>query len=126
MCGALLLFQSKQNVSTHFVEKLTGDELDLINAYKLHFSYPGTTRELSATLAAINIIALGFIPLLLWKEHYVETVIVGLNWPLVGILSHKLSPLNGLKGMAARGNTVAMRKLAAWDSAWQKIVVTKP
>ena len=121
LCAALLLFNGRQTLASRFAAELSVDELDLINAYKLHFMYPGATRELSSAIAGVGLACLAFAPLLLWKEHYVEAAIIGMNWFVAGPLSHKLSPFNGLKGMAEGGNDVAFRRLQAWDSTWSKI-----
>ena len=122
LSACLILALRGQALSSQLIEQLTVDELDLINSYKWHFMYPGATRELSAGIAAVGLACLAFAPLLLWQGHYIEAGIVGANWFVAGPISHKLSPLNGLKGMADRGNDVAFRRLSAWDSAWKKIL----
>lgn len=122
LCTSLLLLHSRQTLKSDLATELTIDELDLVTAYKLHFMYPGATRELSSAIAGVGLACLAFAPLLLWKERYVEAAIIGVNWFVAGPLSHKLSPFNGLKGMAERGNDIAFRRLEAWDSAWGKIL----
>jgi hypothetical protein len=92
-CALVLLLQAKQTLSGSFGKELTSDEFDLINAYKLHFMYPGATRELSSVIAALGLVSLAFVPLLLWKGAYIEAAVIGVNWFVVGPLSHKLSPL---------------------------------
>lgn len=84
--------------------------------------YPGATRELSTGIAAVGLACIAVAPLLLWQGHYLEAGIVGVNWFLAGPISHTLSPLNGLKGMAEHGNETALRRLGAWDSAWGKLL----
>jgi len=120
-CVISLLFPRKVPITSRLAAELTSDELDLFNAYKLHFLAPGLTRELSSVVAMIGLASYGFVALLLWKGHYVEAGIIGVNCVLVGPLSHKLSPFNGLKGMAERGNEIALRRFDAWDSAWKKV-----
>jgi hypothetical protein len=117
-----LLSQRSSALTPRFTAQLTSDELDLIFAYKVHFMYPGTTRELSAAIALVGMACLPFALLLLWQGHYTEGVIIGVNWFVAGPLSHKLSPFNGLKGMAERGNETALRRFNAWDSASQKLL----
>jgi hypothetical protein len=117
-----LLLQGKQRLSGDFAKHLTSNESDLVNAYKLHFMYPGTTREVSSVVAGLGFVSVAFVPLLLWKGAHLEAAVIGANWFLVGPLSHKLSPLNGLKGLARRGQAVAMQRLESWDSAWDKIL----
>lgn len=121
-CVISLLFQRKVAIISRLATELTSDELDLFNAYKLHFLFPGLTRELSSVVAMIGLASYGFVALLLWKGHYVEAGIIGINCVLAGPLSHKLSPFNGLKGMAERGNEIALRRFDAWDGTWKKIV----
>ena len=121
--GILIFNRSK--FAPQFAALLTSEEFDLVNAYKFHFLYPGTTRELSSIVAALGLAAFAFVPPLLWKGAYIEAAIIGLNWFATGPLSHKLSPLNGLRGMAARGDSTSAQRLSAWDTAWTKVAAPK-
>lgn len=124
-CAVLLLNLRTESLASRLTTEFTSDELDLVSTYKCHFAYPGATRELSAAVAGVGLAAFAFVPLLFWKAQYVEGGIIAVNWFVAGPLSHKLSPLNGLKAGAERGNDTALRRLNAWDSAWEKIMALR-
>lgn len=121
LCASVVAFQIAKDCS-RLIAELTHDELELINAYKLHFSYPWLTIEVSSFIAALGMAAFAFVPILLSKGAYVEASIVGFNWFFAGPLSHKLSPLNGLKEMADSGNIIALQRLNAWATVWDKVL----
>ena len=114
-------FFGKLNFPSSLIVDLTIHESDLINAYKLHFNYPGATKEASSIVAVVGLSAFAFVPILLWKGNYIEAAIIGLNWFLAGPLSHVLNPFNGLQGMASKGNIVSQQRLDVWDTTWDKI-----
>ena len=117
-----LWINQRRLLSDRLLDQLTEAEADLVGAYKFHFLYPFAAREFSASVALVALCSLPFAALLFWKGVYLEASIIALNFLVCGPLSHKLSPYNGLTGLAQRGDYVAYSRLEAWPTAWEKVV----
>jgi len=101
----------------HFSE----DEAELVTRYRFYFTYPALARQSASVLAAIGLTALVLAFWLLYKQAFVQAVLVGLNLLAVGRFTKLLAPQLTLRITASRGDRAALRLLEAHDPAWAKI-----
>lgn len=121
-CWVLFGFRKFKTAANHAPYYFSEDEAELVTKFAPHFLYTGTTIAISSVLATNGIAAVIFVPVLIYKTMYIEATLIALNWLLAGPLSHKFSPLKGLKMLSSKGNEEAARLLAAWDSTWDKMI----
>ena len=108
---------SAREAPYHFSE----DEAQLVGRYRFYFTYPALARESASVLAAIGLTALVLAFWLLYKQAFVQAVLVGLNLLAVGRFTKLLAPQLTLRITASRGDRAALRLLEAHDPAWAKI-----
>ncbi len=101
----------------HFSE----DEAQLVARYRFYFTYPALARQSASVLAAIGLTALVLAFWLLYKQAFVQAVLVGVNLLAVGRFTRLLSPQLALRITASRGDRTALRLLEAHHLAWAKI-----
>jgi hypothetical protein len=99
----------------------SADEAQLVGRYRFYFTYPKLARESASVLAAIGLSSLLLAFWLLYKQAFVQGVLVGLNLLAVGRFTKQLAPQMALRIAASRGDRAALRLLEAHDPAWAKI-----
>jgi hypothetical protein len=99
----------------------SADEAQLVGRYRFYFTYPALARESASVLAAIGLSALVLAFWLLYKQAFVQAVLVGVNLLAVARFTRLLSPQLALRITASRGDRAALRLLEAHDPAWTKI-----
>jgi hypothetical protein len=99
----------------------SADEAQLVGRYRFYFTYPALARHSASVLAAIGLTALVLAFWLLYKQAFVQAVLVGVNLLAVARFTRLLSPQLALRITASRGDRAALRLLEAHDPAWAKI-----
>ena len=99
----------------------SADEAQLVGRYRFYFTYPALARESASVLAAIGLTALVLAFWLLYKQAFVQAVLVGVNLLAVARFTKLLSPQLALRITASRGDRAALRLLEVHDPAWAKI-----
>lgn len=86
--GALTQYSGK----TIHSDKLSERENKLLRKYNVSIRYPLVSKNMSATLSAVQLSTFIWIPLLIFKKDYAQAIIVGLSYFPAGLLSQKLNP----------------------------------
>ncbi len=92
-------------------EKWSDDEKEILQKYSLYFRFIRIPRLFSFTLTAIQLSVLFWVPLLLYKNHWLLAVIIGLNYFMAGLLSAKLDPKFFLRDAISKGKSRFSREL---------------
>lgn len=72
--------------------KYTWKEIEVIERYRLFFSFPFASRQLSAAFSGIQLAVFPLVPWFLYKGLYIQAVIIGLNYFITTQLSVILNP----------------------------------
>ena len=97
------------------------DEAELIGRYRLYFTYPARARQCSSILSAIGLSALVLTPWLIYKQAFLQALVIGVNLFAVARLTRAVAPGMALRVAASHADRNALRLLEAHDSAWSKI-----
>ena len=101
--------------------RFSTEEAELVGRYRFYFTYPGVARDASSVLAALGLTALALVPWLLYKQEFIQALLVGLNLFLVARFSKELAPVLALRIRAHQGDRAALRMLELHDPLWKKI-----
>jgi hypothetical protein len=102
--------------------QLSDIEAFVVHKYAFHFAYPFASREYSATCAFLAMASFPMAAVLAYHDQWIQAAVVGVNFLVLGPLSHKLSPYNGLC-MLAEKDATAIIELNAYENAMEKIRV---
>ena len=100
----------------------TEGERLVIRKYYLFFCFPGTFRQLSGVLSAIQLSTVLWVPWLLYNRLWVPAIILGANYFLSGWLSTLLNPQQFLHHSVARGGKEFSAEMSLVDSVCEKLV----
>ena len=99
----------------------TAEEAQLVGKYRFYFAYPALAAQAGSVLAAIGLAGMVLALWLMFRQAFVQGVLVGLNLFAVAWLTRKVAPLYALRVQANRGNREALRALEILDPLWAKI-----
>lgn len=102
-------------------DKLTARENALLREYFLFFRYPMTSRGLSSTIAGFQASAFIWVPLLIYKQYYVQALIIGINYFVAAPLAVKLNPQHYLRREALKGSPEREAQLIEIESLLNKL-----
>ena len=97
------------------------DEAEIIGRYRLYFTYPARARQCSSILSAIGLSTLLLAPWLIYKQAFLQALVIGVNLFAVARLTKAVAPGMTLRVAASHADRNALRLLEAHDSAWSKI-----
>ena len=97
------------------------EEAGLIGRYRFYFTYPELAHQAASVLAAVGLTTLVLVPWLLYKVHFAEAALIGMNVFAVARFTKALSPQMALRVRAHKGDREALQMLALHDPLWKKI-----
>src|SRR5207248_302955 len=102
------LTSQKADIDARLADPATYQDPDaaaqLVGKYRFYFAYPALAAQAGSVLAAIGLAGMVLALWLMFRQAFVQGVLVGLNLFAVAWLTRKVAPLYALRVQANRGN----------------------